>query len=33
VDVPLKPENYAITYSMEMNGQSLGESAKAGPGY
>jgi hypothetical protein len=29
--VPLKPGNYAITYTMEMNGQSLGEAAKAGP--
>ena len=30
-DVPLKPGKYAITYSMEMNGQSMGEAAKAGP--
>jgi Protein of unknown function (DUF3617) len=30
-DVPLKPGKYAITYSMEMNGQSMGEASKAGP--
>jgi hypothetical protein len=30
-DVPLKPGKYAITYSMEMNGQSMGAPAKAGP--
>ncbi len=30
-DVPLKPGKYAIRYTMEMNGQSLGEEAKAGP--
>jgi Protein of unknown function (DUF3617) len=30
-DIPLKPGKYAISYSMEMNGQSMGEAAKAGP--
>lgn len=30
-DVPLKPGKYLITYSMEMNGQSMGEPAQAGP--
>jgi hypothetical protein len=30
-DVPLKPGKYAITYTMEMNGQSMGQPAKAGP--
>ncbi len=30
-DVPLKPGSYVITYSMEMNGQSMGEPAKSSP--
>ncbi len=30
-DVPLKPGKYVITFSVEMNGRSLGKPSKAGP--